>query len=64
MNTNSIIYIDPNSDSGLMQIEPYPYRTPQENRKIFEITRQNHKEVFNEYLNAFYRLWNSAQAVP
>jgi hypothetical protein len=43
-----------------MQIEPYPYKTPQDKRKTFRINRKGQMELFDVYRKAFENLWNDA----
>lgn len=44
-----------------MQVQPYPYKTPQDNRKNFRINRNEQKEIFDAYRKAFENLWNDAK---
>jgi hypothetical protein len=43
-----------------MQIEPYPYKTPQDERETFKIDRKGQMELFDVYREAFENLWNDA----
>lgn len=43
-----------------MQIEPYPYKTPQDKRKIIKIHREGQKELYDVYRKAFENLWNDS----
>jgi hypothetical protein len=46
-----------------MQIEPYPYKTPQDKRKILRLNRNEQRELFDVYRRAFENLWNDAKPV-
>lgn len=43
-----------------MQIEPYPYKTPQDRRKTFKVNRKGQRELYEVYRRAFENLWNDA----
>ncbi len=58
--TMSLVIVDPRSDSGSMQIEPYPYKTSQGDRKVFIIKQVEHPDIFGVYRGAFDKLWNDA----
>jgi hypothetical protein len=58
--TMSLVIVDPRSDAGSIQIEPYPYKTPQGDRKLFIIKQVEHPEIFGAYRGAFDKLWNDA----
>jgi hypothetical protein len=58
--TMSLVILDPRSDSGLMQFEPYPYKTSQGDRKVFIIKQAEHPDIFGVYRGAFDKLWNDA----
>lgn len=60
----SLVILDPRSGSGLMQIEPYPYGTPQDDRMTFKISRNDHQTLFDIYYRAFERLWEEAAPAP
>jgi hypothetical protein len=53
--TMSLVILD-----EVMQIEAYPYKTPQDKRKIFKIYRKDHMELFEVYRKAFGNLWDDA----
>lgn len=58
--TMSLVILDPRSDSGSMQIEPYPYKTSQGDRKLLIIKQVEHPDIFGVYRGAFDKLWNDA----
>lgn len=58
--TMSLVIVDPRSDSGTMQIEPYPYKTSQGDRIPFIIKQVENQEIFGVYRGAFDKLWNDA----
>jgi hypothetical protein len=58
--TMSLVILDPRSEAGSMQIEPYPYKTSQGDRKVFIIKQVEHPEIFGAYRGAFDKLWNDA----
>ena len=47
-----------------IQIEPYPYKTPQDKRKIFRINGKEQNALFDVYHKAFENLWNDANYAP
>jgi hypothetical protein len=56
--THSMIIIDPSSGRGSMKVEPYPFRTPQQYRRVFIISQQHQQNLFDVYWNAFNSLWD------
>lgn len=53
--TMSLVIVD-----DYMQIEPYPYKTPQDRRKTFRVNRKGQRELYDVYRRAFENLWNDA----
>jgi hypothetical protein len=57
--TQSMIIVDPNTDSSYMQIEPYPFQTHQQNRKIFKISEREQGELFDVYWSSYEKMWDA-----
>jgi hypothetical protein len=59
--TNTMIIVNPDDDSGFMQIEPYTYGIDREDRRVFTISKSSQKNLFDVYLNSYKKIWNDAQ---
>jgi hypothetical protein len=59
--THTLIITNPREDSGIMQIEPYPYATDREDRRVFRISKKKQKRLFEVYLTSYERMWEDAK---
>ncbi len=58
--THTLLIMNPDSDSAVMQVEPYPYGIEAENRRVFPVFKKKHKEVFEMYWRSYENMWDTA----
>lgn len=59
--TNTMIIVNPNDDSGFMQVEPYLYGIDREDRRVFKISKINQKKLFDVYKTSFQKMWKDTE---
>jgi len=62
--THTLLILDPNTDSAIMQVEPYPFGIDREERRVFKIRKNKHIELFNVYWKSFQNMWVESTPVP
>lgn len=61
--TQSLIIVDQTAGSGFIQMEPYAYHIPQQNRRIFIISQEDQNNLFGVFCSAYDNAWNAATTV-
>jgi hypothetical protein len=59
--TNTMIIVNPNDDSGFMQVEPYPYGIDREDRRVFRISKRRQEKLFLIYKESYEKMWKDVE---
>lgn len=62
--TMSLIVIDPDRESGIMQVEPYPYGRDKQYRPIITIKQTGQEKVFRAFWSAYESIWKEGKDYP
>jgi hypothetical protein len=57
--THTLLIKDPNTDSGVMQVEPYPYGIDREKRRVFILKKKKHEGLFDIYVKSYDNIWKN-----